>query len=89
MPKKKYTKLGVVWEGEYGPYVRLGESKSKNEQYNFEVQIMVKNSKGEKVALVKNPVLSLFDPRKNEKRAGNVPEKLKYELMLAEELKDE
>ncbi len=87
--KKKYTNLGVVWKGEYGPYITFGKTNSKDEQYNFEVQLMVKNSKGEKVALVKNPIVSLYDPRNNQKRdTSKLPESLLYEVTLKEEVEE-
>jgi hypothetical protein len=62
MAKNKYTKIGAVIQGEYGPFLVLGNTKSKDEKYNYEVQVMVKKADGTKV-VVKNPLLSLFDPR--------------------------
>lgn len=84
---KKYTKLGVILEGQYGPFMVLGSTKGK-EEYQYEVQVMVKNSKGEKVALAKNPLISLYDPRKRQVEEGKerkVPDNLLFEVTLVED----
>ena len=49
---------------------------------------MVKNSKGEKIALVKNPLLSLYDPRNYKNKDGSqreVSDKIKYEINIVED----
>ncbi len=87
--KKKYTKIGNIWEGKFGPYAQLGDNKNKNQDYNFDVKIMVKNAKGDKVLDVVNGAIQLQDPRKRPVKEGqkprNVPESLKYELVIVTE----
>ena len=69
----KFVKVGELRKSHKGTeYIMLGSSNPKKPEYDFEVQVMVKNSKGEKVALVKNPQLYFFDPR-TPKRDGSVP----------------
>lgn len=86
MAKNKYTKIGAVLNGEYGPYLVTGDTKGK-EEYQYDVKIQRKNKKGEAV-MVTNPLLSLFDPRKAPVKEGkaprNVPEKLLYEVFIVE-----
>jgi len=82
---KKYTKIGSIWQGKYGPVLFTGDEKAQNPDYQFEVQILVKDGKGNKKTVVKNPVLSLKDPREFENRAGKVPEKLLFEVSIVEE----
>lgn len=75
MSEKKsiYVKVGEVRRSKKGNnYISLGSENPKKPEYNFEVQVMVKNSKGEKVALVKNPTLFFNDPRQP-KKDGTVP----------------
>lgn len=90
-PKKKYTKIGAVLKGQYGPFVVLGNAKSKDAKFNYDVQIMVKNTSGDKLALVKNPILMLKDPRDFLDKDGNprqVNEKVMYELSIVEDVLD-
>lgn len=92
MAKKRYTKLGNIWKGEYGPYIRLGDDKSKNPKYNYTVQLRVLDSEGNVVTTVKNPLVSLYDPRKRKVEEGkeprNVPEALMFEISLGEEVEE-
>jgi predicted MPP superfamily phosphohydrolase len=88
-PKKKYTKIGAVLKGQYGPFVVLGNDKAKDDKYNYDVQIMVKNAAGDKLALVKNPMLTLKDPREFLDKDGNprqVNDKVMYELSIVEDM---
>lgn len=85
--KKKYTKIGAVLKGDYGPYVILGNTRAKDQKYNYDVQVMVKGADGNKLALVKNPILTLRDPRTITRKDGstpNVPESVLYELSIVE-----
>lgn len=88
MAKNKYTKIGAMLNGEYGPFLVMGDSKGK-EEFQYTVKIQRKNAKGE-VVQVTNPMLSLFDPRKSPVKEGqkprNVPDKLLYELFIKESL---
>lgn len=73
MSEKKYVKIGEVRKSKKGNnYIQIGSENPKKPEYNIEVQIMVKNAKGEKVALVKNPVVFFNDPRRP-KEDGTVP----------------
>lgn len=90
MSEKKYknTQIGTMWKGPNGrQFIKLGDVNNPKEKYRFEVQILVKNSQGEKVAVLKNPYINLYDPRNNEKRQ-NVPEKLMFELSVSEEVNE-
>jgi hypothetical protein len=71
--KSKFVKVGELRKSKAGnEYIMLGSENSQKPEYNFEVQVMVKNSKGEKVALVKNPRLFFNNPRRP-KEDGTVP----------------
>lgn len=73
MSEKKYVQVGRLLKSKAGnEYISLGSEGNKNEKYDFEVQVMVKNAKGEKVALLKNPALFFSDPRR-EREDGSVP----------------
>lgn len=88
MAKKKYTKIGAVLKGEYGPFIVLGDENNQNPKYQYDVQIMVKNGAGEKVSHVKNGTLSLKDPRTFTDRDGNprkVNEKVLFEISIVED----
>lgn len=70
-----YLKLGELRKSKKGnEYIQLGNENadSSKSKYNFEVQVMVKNAQGEKVALLKNPRLFFSDPRKP-RQDGTVP----------------
>lgn len=86
--KKKYIKLGAVLDNGKGPFLVLGDTKSNNEKYRFDVQIQVRNSKGEVVTKVVNPLISFFDPRKSKQQEGKEPrqvsEKLRFEAFVVE-----
>lgn len=86
MAKNKYTKVGAVLKGQYGPFLILGDTKGK-EEYQYDVKVQRKNKKGEAV-MVTNPLLSLFDPRDTPPKEGktprNVPENLLYEVFIVE-----
>lgn len=86
MAKNKYTKVGAVLDGQYGPFLILGDTKGK-EEYQYDVKVQRKNKKGEAV-MVTNPMLSLFDPRKTPLKEGqkprNVPDKLLFEVFIVE-----
>lgn len=90
MAKKKYTKIGAILKGDYGPFMVTGDTKG-NPEYQYEVQIMVKKANGEQLVL-KNPMISLFDPRNAKVEEGkeprNVSEKLLFEVMLSQPLEE-
>ena len=64
----KYRKIGSVFKGKTGPFIALGDSKSKNEKYNFTVEIVVKDNQGKVIAEQKNGFINLNDPRKEPTR---------------------
>ena len=81
--KNKYVKLGVIRKTEKGPYIILGNSRSKNPKYNYNVRVEVSNAEGEVLARFENKLVSLFDPR-NSKTADltKIPEDLLYDVVL-------
>lgn len=85
--KAQFQEIGTLWEGEKDgkPYrfISLGNSKG-NESYRLDVSIKVVNAKGETVAILKNPNVSLLEPRKVKKDGTpiNVPKNLKYKLSV-------
>lgn len=71
--QSKYIKVGEVRRSKKGSnYISLGSENPKKPEYNFEVQVMVKDAQGNKVALVRNPALFFSDPRRP-KEDGTVP----------------
>lgn len=86
MAKNKYVKIGIVRSGEYGSFVTTGETRNKNEKYNYNVEIRVTDSEGKQVLLVKNPLINVQDPRENPnitpERAAKIPDWLMKELFI-------
>jgi hypothetical protein len=85
MSETKFVQVGRIMRSKAGKeYISLGSENNKKEEYNFEVQLMVKNSKGEKVALVKNPAIFLNDPRRPKENGDvpNVPDFILHNLTL-------
>jgi len=69
----QFLKVGEVRKSKKGTkYLQLGSENSKKPEYNFEVQVLVKDAKGNKIAVVKNPALFFNDPRRP-KQDGSVP----------------
>lgn len=66
--KKKTAKIGAVWQSkdkEDQFYVALGQ-KSDNPDYDFSVEVTVKDGNGKVVAQQTNGFLQLWDPRKSQ-----------------------
>lgn len=87
--KKKYTKVGAVLKGQKGnSFVVLGNTKSRNEKYNYNVEVRVTDSQGNAVTELRNGILSVFDPRKRpnitEEEAQRIPESVLFELFIVE-----
>lgn len=86
--KKKYTKVGAVLKGQKGSFVVLGNTKSRNEKYNYNVEIRVTDNSGNVITEQKNGILSVFDPRKrpgiSEEDSARIPESVLYELFVIE-----
>ncbi len=79
--KFRYVRLGSVLknkDGE-GSYIALGNTKAKEDKYNFSVELTVKDAAGNVVATQKNGYVSVFDPRTSRE---NVPEHVLFELSL-------
>lgn len=71
----KFIKIGELRKSKKGKqYIALGSENPdpQKTKYNFEVQLLVKDAKGDKVAVVKNPTLFFADPRR-EREDGSVP----------------
>lgn len=83
----KFTKIGAIMEKDGKTFVVLGNTRSTNKKYNFDVEITVKDSEGKVVAKAKNGFLSLKDPRANpnlkEGQLEKIPVSIKRELILA------
>jgi hypothetical protein len=86
MSKNKYIKVGIVRNGEYGAFISTGETRNKNEKYNYNVELRVTDADGKQVALMKNPLISVQDPRENPnitpERAAKIPDWLLKELYV-------
>lgn len=86
MNKPKYKKIGAVLRGDKGPFLVMGDTKAKNKQYQYDVELVVRDSDGKEVLKVKNPLISLFDPRTRpgitEEELERVPEKVRYEVCV-------
>lgn len=82
----KFQKVGVVLRGDKGPFLVMGDSKAKSKNYQFEVELTVRDGNGKEVLRVKNPLLNMFDPRKRpgikEEDAARLSDKLRYEVMV-------
>lgn len=86
--KYKYTKVGAVLKGENGPYIVLGNDRSKSAKYNYSVEMIVRDSEGNVLTTLKNGILSTSDPRKRpnitEEEASKISSKLMAEVFIAE-----
>jgi len=85
----KWQKLGVVLRGDKGPFLILGDLKNKDSKYQYTVELIVKDSKGEVVHTVQNPLISLSDPRSRpgitEEQRARISDKLRYEAIVKTE----
>lgn len=63
------VKAGSVWKKKDGTgmYIALGDSRNKNPDFNYSVEVIVKNAKGEVVASQTDGFLTILDPRKSPK----------------------
>lgn len=88
--KKKYTKVGAVLKGTKGDntFIVLGNTKSRNEKYNYNVEVRVTDNQGNVITQQKNGILSVFDPRKrpglSEEDAKKIPDSVLFELFIIE-----
>lgn len=84
--KSKMIKAGTVWEkkDQSGFFVRLG-NESKNPQYDFHVEITVKDGNGNVIAQQTDGLLSLQDPHTspyaNQDALAKVPN-LRFEILV-------
>lgn len=63
---KSYTKIGAVLKNSKGDkFLVLGNSKSKNEKYNFQVDVRVTMADGTKKTFT-NALVGIQDPRRRE-----------------------
>lgn len=84
--KNKYTRVGQVLKGkDGGSYITLGNDRNKDPQYNFSVEVTVRDSSGEVVAKQTDGYLNVFDPRSRD-NAGNVPDFVLFDISMKEEL---
>jgi len=84
--KSKFKKVGAVLKGNKGSFIVLGNSKAKNEKYNYNVTLTLTDSKGELLAEQTNGLLSVFDPRKRpgitDEERERIPESVLMELFV-------
>lgn len=81
---KRYDKVGTVLKNKKdgGKFIILGNTKNKNEQYNYSVDVRVTSSDGT-VRVFKNPLIGLQDPRtKKGVDASKIPDNLVAELVI-------
>ena len=88
--KRKFTKIGTVWnkkDDKDSFFVRLGNEGTKPE-YNYSVEITVKDGNGKIVASQKDGTLTLSDPRKSPfakpEALAKVPN-LQFDVLVATE----
>lgn len=81
---KKYIKVGTVMDTGKGPFIVLGNSKATNPKYKYDTAVRVTTGDGT-THTKKNAILTLKDPRKNNKFADKVPSMIQYEIILVEE----
>lgn len=76
-----FVKLGSIWRKKDDAdktFVRLGNTTAKNSQYNYTVELLVKDSTGKEVLRVENPILNIQAPFQSDK----TPENLLGELSI-------
>lgn len=89
--KKPLKKVGQIWtqkNDDNKVYLRLGQEGGKKPEYNFTVELTVKDAEGNVVARQTNGTLSLINPRQspnaNQDALSKVPNLVFDVLMQAE-----
>lgn len=59
----KSVRVGTIFKGKKGPFVVLGNERSKDPKYNYTVEFRVKDAEGNLVVQGKNPLISMFKPK--------------------------
>lgn len=77
----KSVRVGTIFRGKKGPFLVLGNDRSKDPKYNYTVEFRVKDSAGNLLTTGKNPLISMFTP-KTENKA------ISHELVLFVEEND-
>jgi hypothetical protein len=77
----KSVRVGTIFRGKKGPFLVLGNDRSKDPKYNYTVEFRVKDAAGNIVTKGQNPLISMFIP-KTENKA------ISHELVLFVEEND-
>lgn len=90
---KKYTKVGAVLQGKYGPFMVTGNTKATDAKYNYDVLVRVQETDAEGKAVVKtqvkNHILTLQDPRdRKDADLSKIPDTLLYEVVIVEAVEE-
>jgi hypothetical protein len=86
----KWVKVGAVVKKKNGKGVCVitGNANASNAKYKFDVQLTITDAEGNKVASVKNGLLTVSDPRKRpgitEEELAKIPASLVSELFFVE-----
>ena len=89
-PKSKWHKIGAVVKKKNGKGVCIitGNANAKDPKYQFNVQLTITDAQGNKVASVKNGLLTVSDPRKRpgikDEDLAKIPASLVSELFFVE-----
>lgn len=67
----KSVRVGTIFNGKKGPFLVLGNDRSKDPKYNYTVEFRVKDAQGNLVASGKNPLVSMFTPKTENKAVSH------------------
>lgn len=83
--QRKSKKLGVVIKSDKNGkfYIILGSNKNKDPKYNFSVELVVRDSKGDIVHSQKDGLLSLLEPFPTE--GANPNSKIKFNVLASQD----
>lgn len=68
--KPEFVKLGSIWRQKQNPdktFVRFGHTTARNPDYNYTVELVVKDNSGKEVLRVENPIVNIQLPLATEK----------------------
>lgn len=68
--KPEFVRLGSIWRQKENPdktFVRFGSTTARKAEYNFTVELIVKDNEGKEVLRVENPIVNILAPIANGK----------------------